>query len=356
MQGTHFSRGLLVSQLVDIPGIEILEVKGSQEVELRGMNTLTLAQQNELSFIASARYLPLFPSSKAGAVLVTPEIYEIMEHKSDVVLLIVDNVWVTLSGIMRHLFEPKLREDTHIHPTAIIADGVQLGEGVFIGPYAVVGRDTIVGDGTHIDSHVVIEQNCYIGKRCRLEALSYLGANTWLGNEVRLSPGVILGASGFKHERLESGLLRIPQVGRVVLEDGVDVGAHTTIDRSFLNETRIGCGTKIDNHVHIAHNCQIGAHCFIAAYCGISGSVVIGEGCTLWGGVAFVDNISLGAHSTVYAGSALSRSYPERSELFGRPAKPMTEVKKNIFYINQLPKLFHSVKRLLENNKNGGDV
>lgn len=356
MRGTCFSPALRVSQLIKIPGFKVLEVLGSQELELQGMNTLTLASHNELSFIASPRYLPLLPSSKAGALLLTPEIYEKIAHDTDIVLLLVDNVWLALSGIMQYLFEPKPLEESHIHPTAQIADGVQLGKAVYIGPYAVIGRDSVVEDGTYIDSHVVIEQNCHIGKHSRLEAFSYLAPNTRLGNEVRLSPGVILGASGFKNERFETGLVRIPQVGRVVLEDKVDIGSHCTIDRSFLNETRIGYGTKIDNHVHIAHNCQIGAHCFIAAYCGIAGSVVIGEGCTLWGGVDFIDNISLGAHSTVYAGSALSRSYPEYSELFGRPAKPLTEAKKNLFYINHLPELFKKVKRLLEKDTDGGDI
>ncbi|HRD71172.1 MAG TPA: UDP-3-O-(3-hydroxymyristoyl)glucosamine N-acyltransferase [Legionella sp.] len=312
--------------------------------EISGVNTLAYAQPDQLTFIAEAKYAPLATGCKAYVFVIDQKTHNTQILTPMQRCIVVENVWGAMANLLNNFYEQGENRAVGIHPTTVIGEGCTIAPDVQIAAHVSIGDHVTIGSKVTIGANSTIESNVWVGSDTDIESQVVLKKDTFIGSRVRISPGVVIGSAGFKYQDIDGVLVRIPQVGRVVIEDDVEIGANTTIDRSFLNETRIGKGTKIDNQVHIAHNCQIGAHCMIAGRVAISGSVTIGDHCILWGGAGFVDNITLGAYSTVYAGAELSKSFPAHSKLWGAPAREMKEAKKILFYTHKIPELFKIVK------------
>jgi UDP-3-O-[3-hydroxymyristoyl] glucosamine N-acyltransferase len=235
-----------------------------------------------------------------------------------------------------------------IHPTALIAPSTQLAPGVAVGPYAVIEEDVQIGAGTEIGAFCFLGRGARLGEGCRLYPRVTLYAGARLANRVILHSGAVIGSDGFGYVAEDGKRWKFPQVGEVEIQDDVEIGANTTIDRGSLDRTEIGAGAKLDNLVHIAHNVSIGENTVIAAQTGISGSVVIGKN------VAFGGQAGLGDHCKVEDGAVIGaqagilpgKIVRSGQIVWGTPARPLRKFKEQFARLGRLPELAERVKRL----------
>ena len=237
-----------------------------------------------------------------------------------------------------------------IHPTAIVAPLARISAGVGIGPYAVIGEDAHVGAGTQVGAHSVIGAGCWIGENCRIHPRVTLYAGTRLGNRVEIHSGAVIGADGFGYAFGEGKYWKFPQAGIVEIADDVEIGANTTIDRGSLDDTRIAEGVKLDNLVHVGHNCQIGAHTVIAAQTGISGSSVLGNHVVVGGQVGIADHCRLEDRSVAGAQAGIPTGKTIRSgqTVWGTPAREIGKFKEVYGWYARLPELAARIKEIEE--------
>jgi UDP-3-O-[3-hydroxymyristoyl] glucosamine N-acyltransferase len=235
-----------------------------------------------------------------------------------------------------------------IHPTAIVAPLARISAGVGIGPYAVIGEDTHVGPGTQIGAHSVIGAGCWIGENCRIHPRVTLYAGVRLGNRVEIHSGAVIGADGFGYAFGEGRHWKFPQAGIVEIADDVEIGANSTIDRGSLDDTRIAEGAKLDNLVHVGHNCQIGAHTVIAAQTGISGSSVLGNYVVVGGQVGIADHCRLEDRSVAgaQAGIPTGKTIRGGQTVWGTPAREIGKFKEVYVWYARLPELAARIKDL----------
>jgi UDP-3-O-[3-hydroxymyristoyl] glucosamine N-acyltransferase len=222
-----------------------------------------------------------------------------------------------------------------VHPSAVIGADVELGEGVMIGPCAVVGDGAHIGAGTRIEAGASIGAGVRIGEHCRIYPRAVLYPGTTLGNRVMVHSGAVLGADGFGYVRdaKTGAYTQFPQQGTLLIEDDVEIGANSTVDRGALKETRIGRGTKIDNLVHVGHNCDLGENVILVALTGISGSSSVGNGAVIAGQVGIGDHVQigpdviLGGQAGVFSGSKVTNEgLKPGTVLYGTPARPLRQV------------------------------
>jgi len=235
-----------------------------------------------------------------------------------------------------------------IHPTAIVAPLARVAPGVGIGPYAVIGEDAHVGAGTQIGAHSVIGAGCWVGENCRIHPRVTLYGGARLGNRVEIHSGAVIGADGFGYALGEGKYWKFPQAGIVEIGDDVEIGANSTIDRGSLDDTRIAEGAKLDNLVHVGHNCQIGAHTVIAAQAGLSGSCVFGKRVVVGGQAGFGERCKLEDGSVIGGQSGVLGGKTIRSgeAVWGTPARPLGKFKELYAWFARLPELAARIKEL----------
>lgn len=267
-----------------------------------GVAPLDVAGGDEISFLDNTKYLPSFAKSAAGACFVRQKFAA--QAASGMALLLTEQPYAAYATLAAHLYPDK--RPSGIHPTAIVGQRVTLGDQVSIGPYSVIGDGVVIGDGTHIGSHCSIS-HAIIGQRCLLHA------------------GVHIGQDGFGFAPTARGLMKVPQLGRVVIGDGVEIGAGTCIDRGAGPDTTIGDGTKIDNLVQIGHNVQVGKHCVIVSQVGIAGSTIIGDGTMLGGQVGISGHLKIGGGVKIAAQSGVTADIPPGTTYGGCPAVPVRD-------------------------------
>jgi UDP-3-O-[3-hydroxymyristoyl] glucosamine N-acyltransferase len=326
-------------EVAEWTGGELRDV-ADPEARLTGLATLEKADEGEIAFVATLKAAGQAADSQAGLLIVSPATDAPGRPR-----VVVEQVWAAVAAVMQRLY-PEPEPDGRVHPTAAIGVNVELGAGVSIGPYCVIGDDCKIGDGTVLGPHCIVDAGCAIGWDCRLTARVTLRGTVLIGDRVTIHPGAVLGADGFKFESVDGRALKIPQVGAVVIEDDVEIGANTTIDRAFLYETRIGRGTKIDNLVQIAHNVQIGPGCLIAAQVGIAGSTRLGAGCLLGGNAGLADNLVLGNRVTIGAAAKVHGNHPDGATLMGYPAIDMKAFARVAAALPRLPELFKRMRAL----------
>jgi UDP-3-O-[3-hydroxymyristoyl] glucosamine N-acyltransferase len=238
-----------------------------------------------------------------------------------------------------------------VHPTAIIAALAKISPDVNIGPYAVIGEDVHIGEDTQIGPHVVIGAGCWIGKNCRIHARVTLYSGVRLGDRVELHSGAVLGADGFGYAFGEGQHWKFPQVGIVEIGDDVEIGANTTIDRGSLADTRIATGVKLDNLVHVGHNCEIGEHSVIAAQAGLSGSCTFGNNVVVGGQAGFGERCKLEDGATIGGQSGVLGGKTIRSgeSVWGTPARSLEKFKEQFAWQTRLPELAARIKNLESN-------
>ncbi len=249
-------------------------------------------------------------------------------------------------AVLLELLGPKPRHPRGVHPSAFVHPSAQLGPEVAVGAFAVVEEGATVGARTVLYPFAYVGPHAAVGEDCVLYPHAVVGERVRVGNRVVLHAGCVLGSDGFGFVPGAQAHRKIPQVGTVVVEDDVEIGACTTVDRATLDETRIGSGTKIDNLVQIAHNVRVGRRCLIAAQCGIAGSVVLEDGVVLAGQVGVGDHVRIGAGAVVLAQSGVTKDVPPGATVYGHPAQPRSDELKEQAARRQLPRLLERVRRL----------
>lgn len=316
-------------------------VVGDGSVEITGVAGIREAQAGEITFLANPRYEAYLERTNASAIIVAEN------HRNIGKPLIQNaNPYLAFLKAVRFFQGDDERPKPGIHPSVIV------GEGSKIDPTASVGPLVVVESGASIGPRAVVLAGCYVGARARIGADSLLYPNVTLrescevGERVIVHSGTVIGSDGFGFVRDGEFYRKLPQVGNVVVDDDVEIGACVTIDRATTGTTRIGSGSKIDNLVQIAHNVQIGKNCIIVAQVGISGSTVLGDHVVVAGQVGIVGHIEIGSGAIICARSGVSKSVKPGEKLFGSPALPVGQGKRVEASLRHLPELIQTVRRL----------
>ena len=320
-------------------------VRGEGAAIVTAIAPLERAGPEDLSFLTSARYADDFTASRAGVVLVPPDLAD--AEGTVRARVVVERPHEALAMVIPHLYASTLPAPAGIHPTATIGRGVQLGTGVGIGANVVIGAGAVIGDRVVIDANAVVGDGVRIGADSVLWPGVVLYRGTELGERVLLHAGVRIGSDGFGYVYGKGAHNRIPHIGRCRIESDVEVGANTTIDRGSIDDTVIGAGTKIDNLVHVGHNVRIGRACLIMAQVGISGSARIGDGVIIAGQAGLGGHIDIGNGARIGGQSGVFGDVPAGETWSGYPARPHRESLRATAALFKLSTMLKRIERAL---------
>lgn len=317
-------------------------VEGDPSRPVNGLAPIASAGPEQLTYVVGTRYLRFLDSSRAAAVLVPSD----LDVPSNGLTLIRVASPELAFSILLELFYPNRRPEDGVHASAILGAGVVLGPGTSVGAYAVVEESACIGAGTVIGAHSYIGHGVKIGEDSQIDAGCSVLEGAVLGNRVRLHCGSRISSDGFGYTSGPDGPVKIQQIGMCILEDDVEVGANSTIDRGSLGDTIVGSGTKIDNLVHIGHNCRIGSNCYIVAQVGIAGSTVLGDGVRLGGQVGVAGHLTIADGAALAAGSGTMSNIPAGETWSGRPARPHRDWLRATSAFYKLPDLLRRLTAL----------
>lgn len=318
-------------------------LEGDTDPEIMGVSPLDRAGPTELSFLASARYLPYFQGSNAGAILLPATHAEAPGYAGARIL--VQDVHKALALVLPVLY-PEPEVEPGIHPTAVVAEDATLAGDVVVGPYAVIGRGVRLGAGVRVGPHTVIGDGCELEDGVVLHPQVTLYPGVRIGARTIVHSGARLGVDGFGYVFAEGMHRKVPQVGGCVVGADVEIGANTTIDRGSIGQTEIGDNVKIDNQVHIGHNVRVGPRSLLVAQVGVAGSTEIGSGVTLGGQVGVSGHLTIGDGATVAAQAGVFGDLPGGAVYSGYPARPHKESLRAQAGLFRLPRLVRRIQAL----------
>ena len=328
-----------MKELADFLGCPL---EGDGETRVSGVASTVSARADDLIFVESPRHLEPAAASASRCVVIAPGF-----SLPGKVLLRAPKPKLAFARAAEWLI-PATPIAKEIHRTAIIASSAQIAAGVSVGPYAVIEENVRIGSGTEIGAFCFIGHGSTIGESCRFYPRVTLYAGVRIANRVILHSGTVIGSDGFGYVAEDGKHRKFPQVGEVEINNDVEIGANTTIDRGSLDRTIIGSGVKLDNLIHIAHNVSIGENTVIAAQTGVSGSVIIGKNATLGGQIGLADHCEIqdGAVIGAQAGILPGKIVRSGGIVWGTPARPLEKFKEQFAWINRLPALAERIKRL----------
>jgi UDP-3-O-[3-hydroxymyristoyl] glucosamine N-acyltransferase len=316
---------------------------GDGSTTITGVAGIRDAQPGEITFLANPKYSEFVSTTRASA-LIGPNGFPCA-----VPTIEMDDPYIGFLKVLSVFAEArKVEYPVGIHGTAVIDSGAQVGEGASIGPYCQICRGARVGRNSTVLLGSYVGEGAVLGENCLVYPNVVIREGSKLGNRVTLHAGVVVGSDGFGFARDGEIIRKIPQIGNVIIEDDVEIGANTTVDRATVGVTRICSGTKIDNLVMIAHNVVVGRNSMLAAQVGISGSTEVGEGVIMAGQAGCVGHIRIGNRVIVGAQSGVSKSVPDDTTVFGYPAREHKEAKKLSALTRRLPDMHEKIKQLEE--------
>lgn len=328
-------------RLQDIARALSLEAKG--DAEINSVAAIEDAKSDQIAFINKKSYLKHLPNCNAAAVILKEE----WQAACSLPCLITDDPYYTYAQVCHLLYPDEYTKVPDIAKNAVVAVTAKIGNSVVISPNAVIGEGVTIGDNTYIASGVIIQQNAIIGSDVRLHANVVIEHDCVIGNRVICHAGAVIGSDGFGLAPKNGKWLKIPQVGRVIIGDDVEVGANTVIDRGANRDTIIEEGVKLDNLIQIAHNVRIGAHTAIAGTTAIAGSTSIGKYCTIGGAASIVGHLTIVDHTHIHAKSMVTNDITEPGQYAsGTPLEPVKQWRKNCIRIKQLDEMARKLNEL----------
>lgn len=318
-------------------------VDGDGSATITAFHKIEEGKEGSISFLANPKYESFLYQSKATAIIVANDL--VLKQKPVATLIKVQDPYSAFTILLQKYQEFTSVKETGIQQPSFISPTAKVGTDIYLGTFSSIGADSTVGNNTYIAAHVTIGNKVSIGQNCVIYPGVVIYNDTVIGNNCTLHANAVIGSDGFGFAPQADGTFTtIPQLGNVVLEDGVSVGANTTIDRATMGSTLIKKGVKIDNLVQIAHNVEIGANTAIAAQTGVSGSTKIGQNCLIGGQVGVAGHITIADKTIVTAQSGVTKTVRKEGQILGgTPASPNSEYLKRNALLRQLPDL---LKRL----------
>ena len=314
-------------------------LSGDPDPVITGINSIDMARPGELTFAESPKYIPAVRQTQASAIIVGPA-FPVMEGKT---FLRVDLPRLAFIKVM-YLFQPKARLSGGVHRLAVVASDAELGQDVTICECAVIRSRARIGHGTVIESGAHIGEDVSIGKDCFIGPNVVIMYGSQIGDRVIMHGGTVIGADGFGYVWTDGRHVKIPQLGRVVIEDDVELGANVCVDRATFGSTIIGRGTKVDNLVQIAHNDVIGEHVTMSGQVGLAGSVQVGNRVTLGGQAGVADHITIEDDARIGGASLVTKNVPAGQTFWGYPARHIQKVKRELAALAFLPSLIKQLR------------
>lgn len=309
-------------------------VEGNENATVSTFAKIEEGKEGALSFLANPKYLHYIYETKSSIVLVD-EAFE-FDKPVETTLIRVKSAYESISKLLQ-IYESMTKVKTGIDSLAFVSPTAKVGENCYIGAFAYIGDNAVIGDGCQIYPHAFVGDNATVGNGCILYPNSTIYYNCKVGNRCILHAGSVVGSDGFGFAPTADGYSKIPQIGIVTLEDDVEIGANTCIDRSTMGSTYVRKGVKLDNLVQIAHNTDIGANTVMSAQVGIAGSTKVGEWCMFGGQVGIAGHINIGDHVNLGAQSGVPSSLESNQNLMGTPPVPLMKYFRNHAMVMRLP-------------------
>ncbi len=317
-------------------------VEGDPSTVITGAAKIEEARPGDVAFLANPKYARYLETTAASVLILAED-----QPTGHPCVIRVADPRRAFARLLEWFYPPENPPAEGVHPTACLGSDVTLGKGVRIGAHVTIGDGCSLGGGVVVFPGVSIGEKVVIGEESVIHAGVSIRFGVRIGNRVCIQDNAVIGSEGFGFAPTEDGVYeKVPQVGTVIIEDDVEIGAGCTVDRATLGATRICKGAKLDNLIQVAHNVVIGENTVIAAQTGISGSTQIGKRCLIGGQVGFVGHITLGDGCMIGAQSGISKSFPPGSKLFGCPARPLNEELRLQAHVKKLPELVKQVGRL----------
>ena len=331
-----------------IAGILDGEVFGNPDAEVYKLAKIEEGTTGSLTFLANTKYANYLYSTSATIVIVNKS-YE-LENEVKATLIKVDDAYSSFSKLLEYYNQVKLMK-SGIEQPSVISEGVNYGDDLYLGSFCYIGKNVSIGNNVKIYPNSFIGDNVTIGDNCVFFAGVRIYSETEIGNHVTIHSGTIIGSDGFGFAPLEDGSFsKIPQIGNVVIEDYVEIGSCSTIDRATLGTTYIRKGAKLDNQIQVAHNVEIGENTVIAAQTGIAGSTKIGKNCMIGGQVGIAGHITIGDFVKIQAQSGIGKSLKDGEVVQGSPAFNYGDFAKSFVHFRNLPKIVNEIEELKKNN------
>ncbi|MFS4468378.1 UDP-3-O-(3-hydroxymyristoyl)glucosamine N-acyltransferase [Maribacter sp. 2210JD10-5] len=327
-----------------IAGILEGEVQGNPEIAVHKLAKIEEGEKGSLTFLANPKYTSFIYKTKASITIVNKDF--VPEQDITTTLIKVEDAYKSFSKLLEYYNQVK-NNKTGIEEPVFKSDSVSCGENLYLGAFTYLGNNVVLGNNVKIYPNAYVGDNVTIGNNVTVFAGAKIYSESIIGNNCVIHSGVIIGADGFGFTPNEKGeFTKVPQTGNVILEDNVDVGAGTTIDRATLGSTILRKGVKLDNQIQIAHNVEIGEHTVIAAQTGIAGSTKIGRHCMIGGQVGIVGHIVIGDNVKIQAQSGIGRNVKDGEVLQGSPALAYGDYNKSYVHFKNLPKIINRIDSL----------
>jgi len=319
-------------------------VEGNEAAAVRTFAKIEEGQEGAISFLSNPKYTHYIYDTKASVVLVNDDL--VLEHPVSATLIRVPDAYEAVARLLQ-LYEQMKPRKTGIHPMASIAASATIGKNVYIGAFACIGEGATIGDDTQVYPHVVIGDGVTIGQKCLLYPNVTIYQGCRLGNNITIHAGSVIGADGFGFAHNQEGYDKIPQIGIVIIEDNVEIGANTCVDRSTMGQTVLHKGVKLDNLIQVAHNCEVGENTVMSAQVGLAGSTKIGSWCMVGGQAGFAGHIHVADKTFVGAQcGVISNTKGQGEQLIGSPAMDPKQFFKSMAVVKRLPDMYRELNEL----------